>query len=158
VIAERVAGVDHEIEQHLRELGGIDADVERFFAQFQHEFASAPDEPAEDGGVVADEGIKIDDRRMERLPAAEDEELLRQRSALAAGGVDGVDLIEPGGVAGEFGREDFAVAVDDGEEVIEIVGYAAGEAPDGVEALSVDESFLKAAFFRGVAVNSDDVR
>ena len=57
-----------------------------------------------------------------------------------------------------MGREDLAVAVDDGEQVVEIVGHAAGQPADRIESLGVDESFLQPPLLGQVTKGGDDMR
>src|ERR1019366_2176476 len=50
--------------------------------------------------------------------------------------------------------EHVAVAVDDGQQVVEVVGNAAGEASDGLHFLRLQQLFLQAAALRGIAQDS----
>src|SRR5262249_13688977 len=79
------------------------------------------------------------DGRLEHLLAAEGEELARERRR-AVGGV--LDVLEPTArrIAGaRLAQEEARAADDRGEEVVEVVGDAAGEPADRLHALRVAE-------------------
>ena len=57
--------------------------MEGLIEEIEHEPAGVRDETAENGGVVADEFVEVEDLRVEGLAAAEDEELLGEGGALA---------------------------------------------------------------------------
>src|SRR5581483_3876880 len=63
-----------------------------------------------------------------------------------------------GGIVGGKARgENFAVAIDDRKQVVEIVGHAPGQAPDRIEPLGVDQRLLQTALVRHVAIGADHV-
>ena len=89
--------------------------------------------------------VEIEDLGNERLFAAEGQELPGQR-----GGPLGrlPDLLRPcprGDPGASPLEEDVAVAEDDREEVVEVVGHAAGQAADRLHLLGLAELLLQAA-------------
>jgi len=133
VFAQRVAGVQHEIEQHLLKLRDIRPHIGEVGGKFEIEPALPADQLAEDVGVLVDERVEIQDAGVERLAAAEGEKLLRERRRLAAGVVNLGHLSHGLGIGGDMRREHLAVAVDDREKVVEIVRNPPRQPPDRIE-------------------------
>ena len=61
-------------------------------------------------------------------------------------------------VGRDMSREHFAVTVDDGEQVVEIVCDATRQPADRIEPLRVHERFVQPAAFRLIAIGRDHVR
>ena len=93
--------------------------------------------------MPADQLVDVDGLRIERLPPREGQKPLRQ-SRSAAGALHGVigHAAQPRGVAREPALEKLDVADDDGEQVVEVVGDAAGELTDGLHLLRLPERLL----------------
>ena len=71
--------------------------------------------------------VEVEPLRLQDLAAAEGEELAGQLGRPLAGALDLLDLAPFGIVRVEAGEEQLAVAGDDGDQVVEVVGDAAGE-------------------------------
>ncbi len=54
-------------------------------------------------------------------------------------------------------QHDIAHAIDDAEKVVEIVGHAAGQSPDGLHLLGLAQLFLQVSSVRDVYLHSDEV-
>jgi hypothetical protein len=66
---------------------------------------------------------------------ADGEQLLGERGGLAAGDPDGIDVGIGGVTLAEPAGQQLAVADDHGEQVVEVVGHATGEAAECLHAL-----------------------
>lgn len=141
----------------MRELGGIHAHLQSLGAEIEIQPSGIADQAAKNGGVIAYQLIQIQHQRLQGLATAEDKQLLGEGRSAAAGGVNGGDFFPAERLAGELGREDFAIAVDDGQEIVEIVRDSAGEPADRIKVLGVDQSLLQSAFLGDVTVGRDDV-
>ena len=129
-----------------------------FRVELKRKFARAAEQALQDAGVFAHQTIEIDDAQIHPLAASECEQLTGERGGFLAGLVDLLHLPERLWPVGQLTGQDLAVAVHDGDEVVEIVRHAAGEAADGIEMLGVHEFFLPPAFFRFIEIRPDDVR
>ena len=130
----RVAGVDGQVDEHLLDLAGIGPDRRGAGRQVGDEVDVLADQAAQhllDPG----HGVVQVERRAARSPAC----ALKARSwrvrsaARAAGRPDRPrrSLLGRHRRAGRRRREQRRVAADGGEEVVEVVGDAAGEPADG---------------------------
>jgi hypothetical protein len=84
---------------------------------------------------VAEDGVEVQHLRGQHLPAAKREQLAGEcRRALA--GLDDLGDVQPPRVVGlDAGLQQLAAAQDDRQQVVEVVGHAAGEPPDRLEPL-----------------------
>jgi hypothetical protein len=145
-----VAGVDAEVEQRLLQLRRLAADVQlRLDVELELDVADqrARDEPAE----VLDERADVD-RGVADAGAAGDAEELVRHLGRAGGRVDRVaqhvELDVGRALAGlHVALQLRQVAEHDREQVVELVGDAAGEATDGLHLLALEQALLD-----GVAV------
>ena len=89
-----VARVDREIENDLGELAGIGFDVRAFFQVMQVAFdRNVFAEKAEQGTLeIGDERVHLEHRRLERLAAAEGEELIGEGGSAVGGVADFADV------------------------------------------------------------------
>ena len=72
--------------------------------------------------------------------------------------MDDLDALQRLRPVGQIRRQQLAVAVDDGKQVVEIMGHAAGEPPDRIEPLGVHQGLLQAALFGDIPVVRDHVQ
>ncbi len=134
-----VAGVDDEVHDHLFELALVDADRGEVGCVLDAERHLVGEQAVQQVGEFGERVLEVDDGRAQGLLAREGEELADE-----GGGAVGVlaDLHEVavllvGDVVAH--EEQVAVAVDRGQEVVEVVGDAAGELADGLHLLGLDE-------------------
>ncbi len=146
LFAHGVAGVDHEIEQGGLELGGVHAGEGAPALQPRPEVDGLAQGAAQQGLALADQGVEIAGFRPQGLPAREGQQLMCQAFAAPGGGQGGLThLLAPGGVVGRL--EDHVQGADDhGQQIVEVVGHAAGEAADGLHALGVHQVLLGPGF------------
>lgn len=126
-----IAGVDAEIHDDLFDhvFVGVDGGEVIFFTEldadlFAKEGMEEVDEAEDDGAER--KGFELGD-----LAAAVGEELAGEGGGALSGGNDFVGLLAMLRVERGVVFKHLGIALDDGEEVIEIVGDAAGQLPDG---------------------------
>src|SRR6185503_12197567 len=103
------------------------------------------DEAAEEFLDVLDDVVEVEDAGHEDLLAAEGEQLPGEGGGAVPGLEDLGDLAAGGVAVVEAGDHELGVADDDEQEVVEVVGDAAGEAADGLHLLGLAELLLEAA-------------
>ena len=139
----RVAGVDGEVDEDLLEL--------RTVGQHRHEVGPDGDpqgDPLAQCAVqqpleVAREDADVEDLGLDDLPAAEHEELARERGGPVGGAPDLVDVVADPRVGRELALGEPHAGQDHGEQVVEVVRDAARELPDGLQALGLREAPLE---------------
>ena len=89
--------------------------------------------------------LEVDDGRAQRLLAREGEELADQRRGAVGVLADlhQIAVLDVGDLVAH--QEQVAVAVDRGQQVVEVVGDAAGELADRLHLLALDELRLEAS-------------
>src|ERR1019366_1866902 len=112
------------------------------------------DEPLEHALGAADQGVEIERAGAADLAPSEGEQLLGEGGRALAGAANFLNRRSLGIVCRKVVEEHVAVAVDDGQQVVEVVGNAAGEASDGLHFLRLQQLFLQAAALRGIAQDS----
>ena len=94
--------------------------------------------------VSADDVVHADHRRLQHLPAAEREQLARERGGAVGGAADLLEVAAQQRVAvAGAGEREVGVAADRGEQVVEVVRDAAGELADGLHLLRLPELVLE---------------
>ena len=87
--------------------------------------------------------VQVHDPRLEHLPPAEREELARQGGTAVGRPADLLHASRLRPVGRQGSQEQVAVARDDIQEVVEVVGHAGGELADGLELLGLQELRLE---------------
>ena len=89
--------------------------------------------------------VQIDGPGKHRLPAAEGEQLPREIGGALRGRGDAFDILRGRGRQVLLPEEQLGVALDDGEDVVEIVRDARGEQADGLHLLRLQHLLFEAA-------------
>ena len=113
-------------------------------------------EPREQPLEPGDDVAEIQDLRLEHLMAAEGEQLARERSGTIGGAHDLQCVRAPRIVVVEAGDEELAVTADRGQQIVEVVGDAAGEPSNRLELLRMQQLLLQQALIGHVSVVDDD--
>ena len=92
--------------------------------------------------MLADHAVEAEHPRLQRLLAAEGEELARQGGGALTGPLDLLDVGAPGVLAVDLLAEQLALEGDRRQQVVERMGDAAGQAPHGLHALRVAQPLL----------------
>ena len=123
-----VARIDHEVQNDLSELAGIDLGMHAFaaleIALHGNVFAQqAQERPLE----IRQQRVHIHDRRRKRMFAAEREKLAGQRGGARRGPADLADVLRHLAFRFQFVEQEITVTKNGGEKIIEVVRDAAGE-------------------------------
>ena len=135
----RVARVEDQVHQDLLQLSGVGADGVEPGRQLRHQFDAFADQPAEHLAHPDDQCVEIDRRRMEHLFAAERQQLPGQ-GGRALARLDHFDHVGAARIVrGERVDDEVREAEDRGQQIVEVVGDAAGELADGLHFLRLTE-------------------
>ena len=109
-------------------------------------------------GELGERVLEVDDGRAQRLLAREGEQLADQRGGAVGVLADlhQVAVLDVGDVVAH--QQEVAVAVDRGQEVVEVVGDAAGELADRLHLLALDELRLEGLELGGVGEDREQRR
>ena len=144
-----IARVDCQIDEDLFELAGINSDGPREFIEVGNQLDPGADEAAQHFSQRRNGGVRAKDLRRDDFFATEHQQLPGQRGGLFAGPDN---FIRQAGIApGESRAQNFRVAVDDGQQVIEIVGDAPREPADRLHFLRLPQVGFETAALREVA-------
>jgi len=129
----RVTRIDHEVEQHLLELGGVGLDDARLWLEHRDQLDVLADEATEYAIHSTDDLVDVDGGgRRHFLPAGEDEQLVSEPGRLVRGGQDLLQVVSDRVLGRQPLHRQRGEADDGREEVVEVVGYAPGEAADAL--------------------------
>ncbi len=130
-----VPRVGDEIDDRGFELPRIDLHRGAAFDQIGDEEDVGADHPLEHAIEIGDERVQIEDARLKHLLSAEGEELAREGRGAITRVVDLLQVRAHGVVRAEPLQEGVGVAEDHGEQIVEVVRHAPGEAADGLHLL-----------------------
>ncbi|MEY2599456.1 MAG: hypothetical protein RLZZ142_1715 [Verrucomicrobiota bacterium] len=152
-VSDGVPGVEDEVGDDLLELGDFAEDVAVRGLDVFGEF-----DVGGDGGAKHEEGFSegeggADGASGLLLFAAEGEQGADEVGGAVAGGADVFEVALGLGVCGGAAEADFREADDAAEDVVEVVGGAAGEDADGAEALGVAEALFELALVFLIVLN-----
>ena len=126
----RVAGVDGEVDDHLLELARIGADRAEVAAMLDLELDPLAEQPLEQVRDLGDDVGQLEHLRAQRLLAREGEQLAGQAGGAVRVGADLLDVVIVAVARRVAHQHQVASAEDRGQDVVEIVGDAAGELAD----------------------------
>ena len=87
-LRHRVAGVDRQVHQHLLDLAGVGLDRAGLADGADVELEVLADQAPQHAIELADDGVEIDDARLDDLPAREQQQLAGQGGGALAGALD----------------------------------------------------------------------
>ena len=137
-----IAGIDGQINQGLFEHGWIRQNGQRFVGEVAPDGDAFSQHRPEHVANIGGDDIKVLCFALHDLLTAESQHLADEFGRpLDAGGdlVEGLDRIV---VQGRIVQQQRAVALNDGENIVEAVGHASGHLADGGEALLTHGHFL----------------
>ena len=143
VSGQGIARVQHQVHDHLFYLAriGLHPSQLRFWAGDQLHVLT--DQAAQHWLQVGHHLIEVQHAGLGYLPAAEEQQLARQRGRPPAGGEDLLDLVIVGVIGGHPAGQELAVANDGREQVVEVVGHPTGQQPEGLHPLRLNELRLQ---------------
>ncbi len=134
-----VAGVDRRVEHRGLELGGIDLDRPSAGAEIEHHPDRAADGARRHLGEGVEAQVEVDHLGLERLAAAEGEQVAGQRGGAVGGVDDRFEIAARRCSLRSARRQQFGRAADHGHQIVEIVGDAAGQLADRLQLLRLEE-------------------
>src|SRR5271166_4800554 len=144
-VGHGVFGVDDEIHDDLLELAGVGASATDGRSKIGGEFDIFADERAQQALHIGYDGVDVDDFEFEKLLAAEGEKLTGEGGGAIGGLLNGFGLGMQSIFGSELIEENFSVAADDHEQIVEVVSDASGETADGFHFLRLTELIFEDA-------------
>ena len=138
-----VAGVDGKVDQDLLDLARIRLDHGGTLGGNGQEIHVLADQASEHIVQPFHQGIHVEDPWLERLLAAEGEELPRQRGGPLGAAVDLGQAPGNGVVGVQAALQHLAVAPLHHQDVVEIMGHSAGQPADGLHLLRLQKLRLE---------------
>ena len=126
----RVAGVDREVDDHLLELARVGADRAEAAAMLDPELDRLAEQAVEQMRDLGDDVGQLEHLRAQRLLARESEQLPGQAGGAVGVGADLLDVVIVAVARRVAHQHQVAIAEDRGQDIVEIVGDAAGELAD----------------------------
>ena len=154
-VRHRVACVDGEIDDHLLDLAGVGADGAEPGAGADVELDVLAEQALQRAADLGDDRVQVERPRLEHLPAAEGEQLLRQLGGAVGSPLDLAEVAAKLDVAVRALEQQRGVAGDPGQQVVEVVGDAAGEPAEALELLRVQQLRLQPLPLGDVAEEGD---
>ena len=151
-----VARVDGEVDHDLLDLAGVGVHRAEAIGERGAQLDVLADEAAQHHRQVVHERVQIERARLQDLLAREGQQLRRQRGRAQGGAMDLIGVAAVRRVALEHGEQDLRVAAHRGEDVVEVVRHAAGEAADRLHALRVLQLRLEPLVLGDVVREGDD--
>ena len=154
-VRHRVAGVHREVENHLLDLAWVGADPADRGGELHRELDVLADDALQQRIDTRQHLVEVERLRLQDLAPAEREQLARQALRALSRGADLPDVDRRRVVGPEVLQHQLAVAEDGRQQVVEIVGDAAGEAPDRFHLLRLQQLLLGAPHVGDVLGQSD---
>ncbi len=134
-----VAAIDHQVHDGLFELTGVRLDGGQLRVERCRQIDVFADQPTDHLFEIADQAVQVQLDRGQDLLAAEGQQLPRQIAGALARPVD----IHEDRILGVGIEPDFTQAEDNREQIVEVVGDAAGQLPYGVHLLRLQQLSLE---------------
>src|SRR5262249_20234406 len=130
-----IACVDRQVQQDLLHLSGIGLDSAKVGGQNRLEYHVRADEATQHPLDIGYHRVQVEYLRRHDLLATERQELASQRHCAVTGFSDLPYQARQGSPDWESVQQEVTVAVDDGEQVIEVVAHAARHLSDRLHLL-----------------------
>ena len=140
-IIDGIAGVDHEIEEDLLEMGAMKVRWRGVGLKVEVELDFVADEAIEHRFQVSQKGVDIHAGTILVGIAAVGEELFDEIAGVIAGLMDLEQVGIDGVIVGQLIEHQFGVADDEGQQVVEVMSNPVGEPAQGLHAV-VDVELL----------------
>ena len=154
-VRHRVVRVHREVHDHLLELAGIRADRGRRRCGQQLELDVLAEQPLQQRSDRGEDLVQIDRTGLQHLAPAEREQLVGELSRALGRTADLAEVVGERRIAVRALQQQRGVAADRGQQVVEVVRDAAGEAADALELLRVQQLVLQPFPVGDVARESD---
>ncbi len=142
-----VPGVDRQIHQHLLQLGRTRLHHKRFGAQHRIQLNVFTDHPAHQLFKPGDDIIDIHNLHFKDLLAAECQKLPGKLPGPDPCLIDQLQQLMVGMVQAQGVQNEFSIAQNNGQQIVEVVGHPAGKPADGFHFLCLLELFRQPDLF-----------
>ena len=128
-VRHRIARIDGEVHDDLFQLSGVGSYAGEIRREPDDDVDVLTDQARDHASHLGQHAVQVEDGRLDDLLPAEREQLSRQRRGARAGLLNLDDVRQPRIAGVGISEEHFAVAEDDGEQVVEVVRHGARERP-----------------------------
>ena len=136
-----VAGVDHEVREHLLQLAGVGLHPQRPGVEGGRKLDVFADQPVQHRVEVADQAVEVEHDRLPHLFAAERQQLAGQGGGAFSGLLDLTAHLTHV-VVGAVAAHEVGVAENDRKQIVKVVSDAAGQPAQGLQLLRLVDGFL----------------
>ena len=134
-LRHRIAGIHHQVHDHLLDLREVRPGDTQLRLEPETNMDPRIQHPLQHSHRAGHHLVQIQRYGPEHLPSAEGQQLLGELGSALRGVLDLQDILMDRGPCGERVEDEFHVAHDRREQVVEVVGDAARELSDGLELL-----------------------
>src|SRR5262249_43613088 len=152
-----VAGVDREIQQDLLDLARISQDEHAVIGEVALDLDVLVERGSQQADDLLDRAVEVDGDVLVLAAAREAEQRPRELGGAVTGLLDRLRRGDGPLVESARDLEKLGVPHDAGEDVVEVVGDAAGQGPDGLHLLGLVELLLQLDLLRDVTGRGDVV-
>ena len=139
----RVAGVEHEVHQHLLELAAVGEHVDGLGGRDDRERDVLAERAVEQPLRLERDAVDVDGLEPEVVVAAEDQQLPREVRRALGGAHDLADVGRGRVLGADLLADELGVVEDHGQQVVEVVRHAACELAERLHALRALERRLE---------------
>lgn len=140
-----ILGIDDQIHDDLLELPGVGAGVSGVRGKARDQFDILADQRPQQALHIADDTVDVDHLELEELLSAECQQLPGEACGAVGCLLDALNFMVHGAGRFQLLQQHLGVSVDHHQQIVEVVGYAAGEAADGVHLLRLSQLFFQLA-------------
>ncbi len=152
-VGHGVPGVDREVHDDLLHLAGIGSDAALVVGRSHNQPDVLADQALQHAPKIRRQPAQVQDLECHDLFPAECEQLPRQRSAPLAGLPEVLEIRAQRRVVSQFVQDEVGHAIDDGQQVVEVVGDAAGQPPDRIHLLGLLDLGLQRTLRRQILLD-----
>ena len=147
----RVASVDRQVDEDLFHRCGIDHDGSQIGRERGDQLHVLVDQTAQQFLELLHQRIDVDQLRLQHLPAAEREQLSRERRRALPGRLNLQQIRTQRILLRDLVEDQVAIAENRGQQIVEVVGHSACELTDRLHLLRLAELLFEPAPLRDVA-------
>ncbi len=151
----RVARVDHQVHDHLLELARVHRDHRQRRIKGGADLDILPEHAGQHAMQVVEDLVDVHQLRLQHLAPREGEELAGERRRAIGGLQDLLDVLARPRVGELLVEGKRGEAANRGQQIIEVVGDAAGESPHRLHALRDRQLFAHLLLHRDVGERTD---
>src|SRR5262249_2065097 len=147
----RVASIDGQVDQHLLDLPGVGANQAEIGRRQHYQLDIFADQTAQQLIQTCQQVVRIKNSRLDALLAREGQQLARELRGGGRGVVNLMQVCPLLRACGQRVERQLGVANNRGQQVIEIVGYAAGQPPDALHLAGLEQLRFQTAAVGDIA-------